>query len=170
MSYTTIKAIWPGKKHENFAELSNGWGSGPRIWGALCDKYFNNPSTYLFDGTIDRLWPLWKDLSVPEHERAVLTLTYDRFYIIKKDFDRAAEDIEKFLKDFPVKGNHVDHLPKIMEIFKSDPDIPAIGLWCTSIAEDPFCGEWNEEKEEYDPLDWSMCYDLYASLDSIKDE
>jgi len=163
MSYTTIKAIWPGEKHEDLQELRNGWGSGPVIWDAMCQKYLGAR-----DGVIGKLWPLWKDQAIPEAHRAVLMMTYDRAYVTKKDYARAAADIRQFLQDFPPNDGRVNHWPALAALFETDPDIPAIGLHCTSVSEDPFQGPWNEEKEEYDPPDWEMCYDIYAEIDGEK--
>jgi len=169
MSYTTIKAIWPGEKTEDLEELRNSHGSAPPIWNALCKKYYGTQDhSYMLNGTLDKLWPRWKDLSIPEHQRAVLMMTYDHAYVSKNNYARAAADIEKFFADFsPIYGN-VNHWPRLVEILKSDPDIPALGLYCTSVSEDPFQGEWNEERNEYDPPDWEQCFDIYKELDGLR--
>ncbi len=169
MSYTTIKAIDPGVKHWDLEELRNSHGSAPVIWNAMCKKYYGTEDhAYMFNGTLDRLWPRWKDLSIPEHQRAVLMITYDRAYVLKKDYARAVADIKKFFEDFPANPEYVNHWPRIATLFESNPDIPAIGLYCTSVSEDPFQGPWNEEKEEYDQPDWDDCYSVYAKIDSVK--
>lgn len=168
MSCTTIKAIWPGEKHENFRELSNGWGSAPVIWDALSQRYLGKQPYGYSGGDMQPLWDLWKDASVPESYRAVHLLTLDRMYVLRKDYARMAKDIRAFLAEFPV-GVGANHWPAIAEFLESDADIPAMGLRCTSVSEDPFCGEWNEEKGEYDQPDWSTVYDLYAELDSLKE-
>lgn len=167
MSYTTIKAIWPGEKHEDLQELRNSHGSAPVIWDAMCQKYLGT-EPFMYFSVTDKLWPLWKDMSIPEHQRAVLFMTYDQVYVSKKDYARAAADIRKFLQDFPQSSERVNHWPAIAALFESDPDIPAIGLHCTSVSEDPFQGPWNEETEEYDQPDWSACNDIYADLDGLK--
>lgn len=85
MSYTTIKAIWPGIKHEDYEELANSHGSAPHIWSKMCQRYYGTDEVgYMFNGTLDLLWPRWKDLSIPEHHRSVLMMTYDRAYVTKK--------------------------------------------------------------------------------------
>jgi hypothetical protein len=167
MSYTTIKAIDPGVKHWDIEELHNSHGSAPVIWDAICQKYLGDSYAWLGRGA-ERLWPLWKDCTIPKHQRAVLFMTYDRVYVVKADYKRAAEDIRAFLRDFPQNPNRVNHWPRMIELFESDPDIPAIGLYCTSVSEDPFDGPWNEEKEEHDQPDWSDCHSVYEQIDSIK--
>lgn len=32
MSFTTVKDIWPGERHESLEELHNSYGSVPVIW------------------------------------------------------------------------------------------------------------------------------------------
>jgi len=169
MSYTTVKALWPGDKQEDLEELRNSHGSAPPIWNEMCKKYYGTEDhAYMSNGTFDLLWPRWKDLSIPKHQRAVLMMTYDRAYVSKKDYARAATDIKKFLEDFPPKEGYVNHWPRMIEIYESDPDIPAIGLYCTSFTEDPFEGGWNEDKGEYDQPDWEQCFDIYEELDALE--
>lgn len=159
MSYTTVKAIWPGEKHEDLEELRNSHGSAPVIWGELCARYLGNKREWLFKP--DNLWPLYKRQDVPKCMRAVLMMTFDRAYVERKDYAQAAADIDEFLRVAPQPSTRVNHWPRLAELFKSNPDIPAIGLRCTSVSEDPFQGEWNEDAEDYDPPDWSRCWSVY---------
>lgn len=174
MSYTTIKALWPGEKHEDLKELSNSHGSAPIVWGELSVRYLGAKDRFswgtLFGGSTENLWALYKHLGIPEAYRAVLMMTFDYAYVTKKDYKRAAADIRKFLADFPQPSEYVNHWPAIAELFESDPDIPAIGFRCTSVSEDLFQGPWDEEKEEYGPTPWDKCYDLYALLDGLCDD
>ena len=162
MSYSTIKAIWPGEKHENLEELHNSAGTAPVIWGALSEQYLGDRSAWLFKS--DQLWPMYKRQDIPKCMRAVLMMTYDRAYVERKDYAQAAADIEEFLRIAPPPERHINHWPRLAELFRSDPDIPAIGLYCTSVGEDPFEGEWNEEKEEHDPPDWTRCWSVYDDV------
>lgn len=159
MSYTTVKAVWPGEKHEDLEELRNSHGSAPVIWGALCERYIGERNAWLFNP--EPLWALYKRQDIPSCLRAVLMMTFDRVYVEKKDYGRAAEDIREFLRIAPPPENFVNHWPRIAEIFESDPDIPAIGFCCTSVSEYLFNGEWNEEKEEYAPPEWSRFWSVY---------
>jgi len=167
MSYTTVKALWPGEKHEDLEELRNSHGSAPVIWDLMCQEYLGTKE-FGYDRVIDDLWPLWKRCDIPEYRRAVLMMTYDRVYVIKADYERAAKDIRAFLKDYPPKPERVNHWTRIAEIYESNPDIPAIGLYCTSVSEDPFAGTWDEEKDEEGPTDWEECYDMYAEIDKVE--
>lgn len=167
MSHTTIIGIWPGEMIQKcLPELRNAWGSAPVVWETLYEEYIHDGFNWLTD--LDKLWPLWKELSIPEAHRAVLMMTFDGAYVVKKDYKRASKDIEIFLKDFPQNPEHINHWPSIGVMFYNDLDIPAIGFWHTSVSNNPFNGPWNDEKEERDPPDWDKFYDLYAALDELK--
>lgn len=171
MSYTTVLGLTPKDTSSSavydIEELHNSHASAPVIWDAMCQKYLGTePYGYMF--SIDQLWPIYKDLSIPEYRRAVLVMTYDRAYVSKENYKRAASDIRTWLEHFPPKEGYVNHWVRIAEIFESEPDCEAIGLHCTSVSENPFMGEWNEEKEEYDPIDWDTAFEIYEELDSLK--
>lgn len=169
MSYTTVKAIWPGEKHVDLQTLRNSHGSAPVIWDFFGQRYLGlKPHSWL--SVTEKLWPLWKRQDIPEAYRAIFLLTFDRAYVIKKDYARMARDIRQFLQDHPGNPEYVNHWPMLAEFFESDPDYPAIGLHVNSVLDDPFSGPWNEEKEEYDQIDWTTAYDFYAELDGLKEE
>lgn len=165
MSYTTVKAIWPEEKSSDIVDLKNSHGFGPAIWTNICGRYLNNDMAWI-GLQVNDLWPLWKKKSIPIHQRTVLAMTYDMAYVKKVDFIRAAKDIRLFLKDFPVKANHVNHLQKIADIFEGDPDIPAIGF-SGSLSDDLWEGEYDEETKESGPPDMAMAFDLYFEIDSL---
>jgi hypothetical protein len=172
VSYTTIKAIYPGKKTKDLQELRNSYGSAPPVWEAMASRYlgvtkaYDHPSLgWMQLG--NELWDLWKRQDIPVEHRMVFMLTFDRAYVARRDYARMANAIRKFLSDFPPKvgaANHWDHIAFLLE---SNPKIPGIGLYCTSVSEDPFQGKWNEKKEDYDPPDWSDIYDLCEQIDAL---
>lgn len=168
MSYTTIIHVYPNEKIECGEELPNSYGSAPVVWDALCQKYLGYPPYgWGMREDLKDLWNLWKDEKLPLHQRSVLMMTFDRAYVSKTDYKRAASDIRLFLRDFPEDETKVNHWNRIEEYFESNPDVPAIGFWCTSVSENPFHGSWNEEKEDYEPPDWNECCDIYKELDSL---
>ena len=169
MSYTTILHLWPGEKCENGPELANAFGFGPVVWDALSQQYLGQESgAYLWSPKADLLWGLWKKTKVPMHQRAVLMMTYDRAYVLRADYPQAAVDIRLFLTDFPEDRGKVNHWQSIAAYFENTPECPAIGFHGTSVIENLFLGPWNEEKEQYDPADWSKTYDLYHILRTVK--
>lgn len=169
MSTTEVKLLKYPEGVIEIVEFQNSHGSAPVVWDAIGQKYLGlKPFHYSF--FTEKLWPLWKDLSIPEHTRAVLAMTYDNTVIEKKDFLRAAKDIEKFLQDFPVNPEYENHWPEIQKIFEENPDCDAIGFYWTSVTDDPFLGAWNEEKEDYDTIDWKKYWSMYNKLDTFKNK
>ena len=169
MSYTTIIAVFPGDKAVCSNELRNSHGSAPVVWDALSKRYLGWDIWMRAD--MSDLWNLWKDKSIPEAHRAVLMMTFDKAYVAREHYKRAANDIDKFLADFPEDPNKVNHWPAIAIMFHNElTGIPGTGFWHTSVSENPFAGRWNDEKEEYDPPDWSEIYSIYDELDKLKEK
>ena len=170
MSYSTLQAIWPGEKHENIREFPNSHGTAPIVWGEFCKRYLGKSEYGWLCANNDDLWACWKRKDIPESHRAVLMLTFDRFYVLKKDYRRFAADLRKFLDDTLISANHVNHWPLIAQAFEMEPDYPALALWCTSVTRDLFVGPYDEEKDEYGPFDWSTAFDLYAEMDGLSEK
>lgn len=156
MSHSTILHIWPGKRIRYGQELRNSHGSAPVIWNALAQKYCGARPFGYFE-VLDRLWPLYKDPSLPIAHRAVLMMTFDTAYVLRKDYARAATDIRQFLQDFPQATGYVNHWPTIADLYESDPKIPAIGIYQTSVSENPF-------KDHRGRNRWSQTYSIYDEL------
>lgn len=159
MSVTTVKAIWPNERVENLKRFGNGWGSGPAIWNELCEKYLGNRHAWG-----DAMWALVKDERVPEHQRAVLRMTFDRVMVMKADYAQAASDIRAWFADFPRDHEVVNHWEEIAAIFESSPECPAIGFQLTSESTDLWRGEWDEETELYGPPAWEKAWSLYDRM------
>lgn len=166
MSRTTIKALWPGEKQEDLIELRNSHGGAPVVWDEMSQRYLGL-EPFQYSAHTERLWPLWEDLSIPRHHRAVLAMTYDNAYVSKASYSQASRDVRAFLVDFPAKPGEVNHWAAIAETYESNPECSAIGFHWTSVTGDPFQGRWNEEKDDYDQLDWGCKWDLYAELGKI---
>jgi hypothetical protein len=162
MSYTTILHIFPGEKVECGEELRNSWGSAPYVWDFMGNKYIFNFSIFR-DQAMKDLWQLYKKAIVPAHQKAVLMMTFDKAYVAKENYAKAAKDIRLFLQDHN-DTTVVNHWHHIAEVFESNPDVPAIGFWHTSVSGNPFNGDWDEEKEEYLPPNWDDCYEIYTEL------
>jgi hypothetical protein len=157
MSYSTIYSIKFSKQCEEIAELRNGHGSAPVIWDALGQKYLGlRPFAF----TDERIWKLYEDKSIPAHHRAVLIMTFDHAYLKKANFKRAAQDIRKFLADFPRDPQYVNHWPKIAEILESSDveDVQNIGIQHTSVSENQFMDGSKARKKK-------DCYEVYETLE-----
>lgn len=164
MSYTTVLHIFPGDKVECGEELKNAWGSATYVWAYMGNKYIPHFSMFQQRAMID-LWKLYENRTIPLHQRAVLMMTFDRAYVSREHYARAAKDIRLFLRDHN-DTTVVNHWPRIAEIFEGNPDVPAIGFWHTSVSDNPFHGGWDEEKEEYRPPNWDECYEIYTDLEA----
>ncbi len=166
MSYSEILNITPGIGAETIIELKNSHGSAPVVWSKLCTAAFGCSEFGYWDGEyLEKLWKMWNNHNIPKFERAMIMMTFDRTYVSKKHFTRARRDILQFIEKYPVDADRVNHWPKIAEIYGSDPDYIAIGIYHTSVGENPFQGDWDEEEEKYNTIDWGMAYDLYDKLD-----
>lgn len=170
MSSTIVLKVIPGVGTEELEELRNSWGSAVPVWQKMADMYCPpfDPAKegYGRYNNWDDSWPLFQRTDIPKAYRAVLGLTFDRAYVLKKNFERLSADISKFLKDFPWEPRHVNHWPRIAAICLTC-DAPAIGLRCTTVSQNTFRGPWNEETETYDPLDWSTAFEVYEDLDAM---
>lgn len=171
MSYTTIYKVTPGVSAEPMLELQNAWGSAPLIWGTIQSKVLHKDrhSWGLASGGMDQICQQWHNLALPEFVCAVLGMTFDRPYIERQHFMRAAKDIRQFLEWAPQPPAHVNHWPEIADklvAWADDESIPAIGFHHTSVSESLWEGQWNEEKDSYDPLEWGDFWSLYPELDA----
>jgi hypothetical protein len=166
MSNTKILSLKIGKGNEIIKQLQNSWGSAPFIWNEMSKRYLNTED-HSYQWQIEKLWPIYNDKNIPKHHRSVLMMTYDFAYIKNENFKRAANDIRLFLKDFPPKDGYANHWMEISEIFDSSYNLEAIGFHLTSVTDNLFNGEWNEEKEDYDGIDWSNTFEVYDLLESI---
>lgn len=152
MSRTTVYAIYPGEKIEEIAEYNNSWGSAPVIWSAIYDKYLKPPGE-LYQSWMgkegEKLWAIADDEGYSQWLRNVLRMTFDRAIIKSENFQQAADDLETFFSNFPQPENHVNHWPKIVTLLRTGAEgAPAIGFHMTSVSENPFAPQWDEEKDE----------------------
>lgn len=149
-------------------EFQNANGGAPLIWSLMGTRYlgFQTPSQWLFDS--EKIWPLYKQENVPLAEKAVLLMTYDRAVVTKPYFSKACEDILNFLDTFKdcIDPERVNHWYKIADAFKQNPNCEAIGFYWTSVGEDPFLGEYDEECEEYLKFsNWNDVWSVYHTLE-----
>lgn len=107
---------------------------------------------------LDSLWPLWKRDDLPAHHRAVLMMTFDTAYVERLHYARAAKDIRHFLSDFPPTPNYVNHWPHLAVLYENGPRPPAIGIYHTSVSENPFARPRSGRR------DWSKFYSIYPAI------
>ena len=169
MSTTTIYNVILGESVTQIMELRNSHGAAPVIWDVLTERVLKRTAYSWITSGSDDLWPVWEDKSLPLFARAVHAMTFDRVYVERAHFVRAAADIREFLTWAPISVERVNHWPAIAKLFESlveDESIGAIGFDQTSLGESLWDGEWNEEMEEYDQPDWSEFWSLYPALNA----
>jgi hypothetical protein len=179
MSYMALYGVWTGEKTEEFKEFRNSWGGLTVVWEAMAAKYlgitksYSHPDKGWMQLAVDSpspLWDMWKDLAIPEEIRLVFMWGFDRAYVAKDNYPRMAKAIRVFLKAFPPKPECVNHWDEIAAFLDSNPDAPGIGIYGTSCGDNCWQGEWDEEKEEYKPLEWDKYFEVCAEIDSLKEE
>lgn len=163
MSSGYLVGLWPGEKSETVVEFRNGFGTSPVIWDKFVKTFVGTHVNWMMG--MNQVWPMYKDKTIPFFARAVLTMTYDRMMIVKKDYARAAECIRKFLEAYPIDEDRVNHWPEIADFLESDPDIPALGLWATDSSDNLYEGDWNEELEENNQPDWDEIWDAFKEIE-----
>ncbi|KPH60379.1 hypothetical protein [Novosphingobium sp. ST904] len=170
MSTFTILSVCPETgTAEYLEELRNSWHGAIIAWELVWNRYGTKLHEYdgaLSNGAEDgRLWELQRDQRMSRAERVVFCLTFTRFYVKQQDFPRLADDIGDAFG-----GNPPGHWPHLVKLLHSQPDVPALGFWWTSVAENPFAGDWNEEREEYDPIDPNMMVNVYEHITNLESE
>lgn len=167
MSYTTILKITPGKSVEDLQVLRNSYGSAPVVWDHLCQDILKlEQYNWLNMENLDRLWKKWDDFTIAEFKRALLMMTFDKAYVSRPNYLRAARDIRLWLDVFPVKENYVNHWPRIAEIYESKPDCEAIAIYHTSVSDNPFITY--DDEAEIEVINWDDAFEIYEDLDSLR--
>ena len=168
MSYATVKAVWPGEKAEDIEDLRNSHGMASVLWMALRKKYLPPKICSWFSefSEVEALFNLEPNKFFPAH-LAVLYMTADYALVMKKDYAKAASNIRSFLADCEneLKGL-ANHWPRIAELFESNPGCPAIGFCISSVNDDPFQGDYDEDMDEYGEPPWDKFWDIYADLEA----
>lgn len=178
MSYTAVKSLWPGERAEDYERLHNASIGLAVVWEYMYKTYvLSNVKRYLIEPIPDYMFKRWSDnqsiwaggifqsYTIPKHQRAVLALGFDCAHVERKDYALAASDIRKIIVDVGDLGFQT-HLPRLAEIFESKPDCPAIGVWFTSVAPDPYLGTYNPKTDSYDEFGWEHSWSIYDCLEA----
>ena len=141
MSVTRFLGVAPDQRPIHLLELRNGHGWSPSIWDRLTGEKF----VYWNDPVMDRLWqgieddPLWRQ--VPN------VLTFDTGIVPAEAFEEAAAALEEFERRIPAPDGRANHVPAMIDLLRSSPEVPFIGVWGTSVSENPF-DPWDEEADK----------------------
>lgn len=164
MSSTIPCGVTPDREPLELARWHNSWGWAARIWQSLVgDGWLSN------DAGLNALWQNIE--SLPEWQQAPVVLTFDTGVIPYFAYEWTALQLEEFDHRMPAKEGHVNHIPAAIELFRSLPEVPLIGIHGTTVSENPF-DPWDAEKDAPSggiPLDAMYVLErhrdqLYASM------
>jgi hypothetical protein len=141
VSSTTALGIVPNRRPIDLAEWRNGHGWSPSIWARLLKANYGFEG-YIFGGPdggdrlLDKLWNSIEGL--PEWQQAPLVLTFDTGVIPWQRFEWAADQMEEFERRLPATVGHANHVPAMIALLRSKPEVPLLGVYGTSVSENPF--------------------------------
>ncbi len=172
MSYTQLIPFRDGIPYHG-PEFRNAWGGAARIWNSLWEDWVPKQTPYdswLSGIESRRLWDLAKDKEIPLSDRAVHAFTFDRFYVAQKNFSRFAADLRNFVDSYPATGR-ADHLLAWADWLDKNGDFEAVGLYGTSVGENPWFrikeGDDEEDDNVYEPVPLKEGKEVYEWLESL---
>jgi hypothetical protein len=146
-----------GKSTRHLAAFRNGWGSGPRAWDHLAEKYIPVRPAYSMDEKhLEKVWALAGDKRLQDHERAVLMITFDKAFVPVGALTNAAAACEKFGAECE-DGRRVNHWPAIGAALRQATETNlgrharGVCLTCTSVAD-----YWSEPVADWLAGAWSI--------------
>lgn len=142
MSRTTVLGVSPDHRPTRLIDFANAWGWSPSIWGRLT-RHLGLGERW--DSALDQLWRLD---GLPEWADVALCLTYDTGVIPYWDYEWAADGLDEFDRRLPEEDGRADHLPAVAALLRSLPEAPFVGVWGTSVTDNPF-DPWDEDLDDY---------------------
>ena len=131
--------ILNGKSTTHLAEFRNGWGSGPRCWDYLAEKYLGREGSAGF-ADMQPVWDLARGDRLTHHERVALMMTFDWAYVPLNNLSDAADACEKFGAECE-DGRSANHWPEFgaaireASAMKHNRHARGICLACTSVSD-----------------------------------
>lgn len=147
MSTTSVLGVTPNKRPVVLLELRNAFGWSPSIWQRLLGPDWSIVRTY--SPADDPLEGLWHRInSLPDWQQVALALTFDTGVIPFTMYDRAADLLDEFDRRLPAPDGHANHVPAVAKLLRSQPEAPYVGIWGTSVSENPF-DPWDREADDF---------------------
>jgi hypothetical protein len=127
MSYTTLYKITPSGRISEYAEFKNSHRGAMLVWCNVykcylperieAEKLMNGfePHGPFREADYKALWPLFRDVRLPDYVRAVLGSTYDRVVLEKKYFQRFYDDVLKYAGMFEA-GTMIEQAQSILRL------------------------------------------------------
>lgn len=145
MSYTTVLGIMHRQRPVGLVEMHNAFGWAWNIWDRLL-TYHGHDHLKPFDS--EYLAGLSRNIEeLPEWQQTPLVLTFDTGIIPFQAYAQAANELEEFEQRQPAKEGYANHVPAVIELLRSGPEVPWLGVWGTSVGDNPF-DPWDEENEQ----------------------
>ena len=129
-------------KAKHMAEYRNGWGTGPALWGYMCQKYLGlDNNDWLIHSQNDPMWALRLDKGVPRNIRLVHAMCYDHVVIPKTMLSEMADACSEVYSltqaIHPEQANHWADIAADLRKAKVEKRCLGVGLSCTSV-----CDNW----------------------------
>jgi hypothetical protein len=142
MSAATVLGVCPGRLPVDLLELRNSHGWASNICDRLIVHHGMDLSYSKIVQNLDALFGMIDDL--PGWQQAPLILTADLGVIPWQDYGWAAEMIDEFEARLPSNPNWVNHAPAVADLLRSGPEAPFVGIYQTSVTDNPF-SEWSPD-------------------------
>lgn len=142
MSRATVLAVSPNCRPAELLELSNAFGWAPSIWDRLLRHHGHMDGWLRSAGPLQTLWESIGDL--PAWQQVPLVLTFDTGVIPGEHAVWAADRLAEFEAHLPSSEHYVNHVPAVERLLRGQPEAPFIGVWGTSVTDNPF-DPWNED-------------------------
>lgn len=89
-------------------------------------------------------------------------MTYDEATIAAQDYAQAVDDIRTLANDFPHLAGAGSAWEDVALALEAGPPSPWVGLWVTSICDNPFEGTCTETTDAHTPVDASVFWSVYS--------
>lgn len=155
MSHASVIAFWPGERNEILREIADAQRLAWLLWESFSRRYLGVPLHEL--ESKQPLWDLWKRPDIPKSYRRALLMTYDEATIAAQDYAQAVEDIRTLANDFPHLAGAGSAWEDVALALEAGPPSPWVGLWVTSICDNPFEGTYTQTTASVDAsVFWSV--------------
>lgn len=164
MSHTTVMVFKndDAKTIDDVCDLRNAWGTAPVIW-----DYIAGVSGKSWIVPNEEYWQQWRNTNIAIDARIVFAMCFDRCFISRDNFNRAADAIDGFIRIAKIDAGRANHWPKIADMLRQEwpADVAGVCFNWTSVSRNEWHGEYNDEKEDFDPVDWSEKWELFDLID-----
>jgi hypothetical protein len=147
MSCTEIYAVIENGDVKHHDEIRNAWRGAPAVWNDMGKRYGKMGAGQLMyqPSVAEAVWGLARDKSVPEDERLVMASTFDRVVIMRKDFPRLIDAMEKFIKKY--SDTSIGEQADIIRKMQDDSSIIGVCWNQTSVNSSPWMRYGTDDEE-----------------------